>query len=90
MSKVDAIKKGLADRTGESHVSLSNEDVNRLGLLLEEKTYFDAAKRAGVSESAIKQTMSRLQAQHEFIVTPLYKVFEAWKAERKRFKKGPK
>ena len=88
MSKVESIKKELNDRIQNSQVVITPADVESLGLLLEEKTYFDASKRAGVSESAIKQTMSRLLFQHDYTVTPLYKAMEHWKAERVRFKKS--
>lgn len=90
MSKVESVKRGLNDRIGKSEVGLTEEDVERLGYLLEERTYYDAAKRAGVSESAIKQTMSKLFLQQDYVVAPLYKIFEQWKTERSRLKKSKK
>ena len=87
MVEVSSVMRALNDRVGKSQITLTDDDVARLGILLEELTYFDAAKRTGVSESSIKQTMSRIQSQHEYVVKPLYRSFENWMVERSKVKK---
>ena len=56
-------------------------------MLLEVKTYSEAASRLGTSEAAVKQTMSRVMLRYSSAKSFCNRI-EDWKTKRRKFKKG--
>ena len=65
----------------------TEKERERMDMLLEEKTYAEAAKRLGISEAAMKQTMSRIQLRYSSAKSFANQI-EKWNIKRRKFKRG--
>jgi DNA-binding CsgD family transcriptional regulator len=72
---------------GGQRYERTEKEIERMDILLEVKTYDDAARRLGISEAAMKQTMARIMLRYSS-AKAFANTIEKWNIKRRNFKRG--